>query len=42
LSREVVEKMERVRPTTLGQAGRIPGVTAAAVQILNVFLDAGR
>jgi tRNA uridine 5-carboxymethylaminomethyl modification enzyme len=42
LSREVVEKMERVRPTTLGQAGRIPGVTPAAVSILNVFLDSRR
>jgi tRNA uridine 5-carboxymethylaminomethyl modification enzyme len=42
LSREVIEKMERIRPATLGQAGRIPGVTAAAVQILNVFLGAGR
>lgn len=42
LSREVVEKMERIRPATLGQAGRIPGVTAAAVQILSVFLGAGR
>jgi tRNA uridine 5-carboxymethylaminomethyl modification enzyme len=42
LSREVVEKMERIRPTTLGQAARIPGVTAAAVQILSVFLAAGR
>jgi tRNA uridine 5-carboxymethylaminomethyl modification enzyme len=40
LSREVVEKMERVRPGTLGQAGRIPGVTPAAISILNVFLDA--
>jgi tRNA uridine 5-carboxymethylaminomethyl modification enzyme len=42
LSREVVERMERVRPATLGQAGRIPGVTAAAVQVLNVYLGAGR
>jgi tRNA uridine 5-carboxymethylaminomethyl modification enzyme len=42
LSREVVEKMDRIRPATLGQAGRIPGVTPAAVQILNVFLSAGR
>ena len=42
LSREVVEKMERIRPATLGQAGRIPGVTAAAVQILNVFLGTER
>ncbi|HZS51196.1 MAG TPA: tRNA uridine-5-carboxymethylaminomethyl(34) synthesis enzyme MnmG [Bryobacterales bacterium] len=39
LSREVVEKLERVRPVTLGQAGRIPGVTPAAVSIINVYLD---
>jgi tRNA uridine 5-carboxymethylaminomethyl modification enzyme len=42
LSREVVEKMARIQPATLGHAGRIPGVTPAAVQILNVFLSAGR
>ena len=39
LSREVIEKMERVRPTTLGQASRIPGVTPAAISIINVYLD---
>ena len=39
LSREVVEKMERVRPTTLGQASRIPGVTPAAISIVNVYLS---
>ena len=39
LSREVVEKLERVRPLTLGQAGRIPGITPAAVSIINVYLD---
>ena len=39
LSREVVEKMERVRPTTLGQASRIPGVTPAAISIVNVYLN---
>jgi tRNA uridine 5-carboxymethylaminomethyl modification enzyme len=38
LSREIVEKMTRVRPETLGQAGRIPGVTPAALAILNVYL----
>jgi tRNA uridine 5-carboxymethylaminomethyl modification enzyme len=38
LSREVVEKLERVRPLTLGQAGRIPGMTPAALSILNVYL----
>ncbi len=34
LSREVVERLTAVRPETLGQAGRIPGVTPAAVAIL--------
>jgi tRNA uridine 5-carboxymethylaminomethyl modification enzyme len=38
LSREVVEKMQRVRPATLGQASRIPGITPAALSILNVYL----
>ena len=42
LSREVVEKMERVRPRTLAQASRIPGVTPAAVSILNLHLEAPR
>ncbi len=39
LSREVVEKLERVRPVTLGQASRIPGITPAALSILHVYLD---
>jgi tRNA uridine 5-carboxymethylaminomethyl modification enzyme len=39
ISREVGEKLERVRPATLGQAGRIPGVTPAAVAILDVYLS---
>jgi len=39
LSREVCEKLERVRPETLGQAGRIPGVTPAAVSVLDVYLS---
>jgi len=34
LSAEAVEKLERHRPRTVGQAGRIPGVTAAAVSLL--------
>jgi tRNA uridine 5-carboxymethylaminomethyl modification enzyme len=42
LSREVQDKLVRVRPATLGQAGRIPGVTPAAVAILDVYLSLGR
>jgi tRNA uridine 5-carboxymethylaminomethyl modification enzyme len=39
LSREVQEKLSRVRPETLGQAGKIPGVTPAAVAVLDVYLS---
>jgi tRNA uridine 5-carboxymethylaminomethyl modification enzyme len=38
LSTEVRQKLTRVRPITLGQAGRIPGVTPAAVSVLDVYL----
>lgn len=38
LSLEVVEKLERTRPRTLGQASRVPGVTPAAVALLQVHL----
>ena len=38
LSHEVRQKLAEVRPATLGQAGRIPGVTPAAVSILLVHL----
>jgi tRNA uridine 5-carboxymethylaminomethyl modification enzyme len=34
LSREVIERLSSVRPDTLGQAARVPGVTPAAVAIL--------
>lgn len=40
LSNEAVEKMERVRPRTLGQAGRIPGITPAALAVLDLHLAA--
>jgi tRNA uridine 5-carboxymethylaminomethyl modification enzyme len=39
LSREMREKMTRVRPRTLGQASRIPGVTPAAVSLINVYIE---
>ncbi len=39
LSREVVEKLTRVRPVTLGQASRIPGITPAAVSLVNVYIE---
>jgi tRNA uridine 5-carboxymethylaminomethyl modification enzyme len=38
LSREVVHRLTQVRPETLGQASRIPGVTPAAVAVLGTFL----
>ena len=38
LSAEVLEKLRRVRPTTVGQAARIPGVTPAAVSLLLIHL----
>ena len=39
LSREMQEKLARVRPRTLAQAGSIPGVTPAAVALVNVFIE---
>ena len=38
LSREMREKLERVRPATIGQAGRIPGVTPAALSLVHVSI----
>jgi tRNA uridine 5-carboxymethylaminomethyl modification enzyme len=42
LSREIREKLSRVRPRDLGMAARIPGVTPAAVTILNLHMELGR
>ena len=39
---EAREKLELVRPRSLGQASRIAGVTPADTQVLMVYLDAGR
>jgi tRNA uridine 5-carboxymethylaminomethyl modification enzyme len=41
LSREMQETLARVRPQTLGQASRIPGVTPAALSLLHIYLEIG-
>ncbi|MGD0156115.1 MAG: tRNA uridine-5-carboxymethylaminomethyl(34) synthesis enzyme MnmG [Terracidiphilus sp.] len=38
LSREMRETFERIRPLTLGQASRIPGVTPAALSLVHVSI----
>ena len=38
LSREVVEKLGKIQPRTLGQAARISGITPAAISILQIYL----
>ena len=42
LSAEALQKLERVRPETLGQAQRIPGMTPAAISLLLVHLERRR
>ena len=42
LSNEITEKLKKVQPDTLGQAARIPGVTPAAVAVLDVYLTLSR
>jgi tRNA uridine 5-carboxymethylaminomethyl modification enzyme len=39
LSREVVERLQECRPATLAHAARVPGVTPAALGILNGYLE---
>ncbi|MFA5361770.1 MAG: tRNA uridine-5-carboxymethylaminomethyl(34) synthesis enzyme MnmG [Candidatus Omnitrophota bacterium] len=38
LSREIREKLNRIKPLTLGQASRVSGVTPAAISLLMVYL----
>ena len=38
LSNEILQKLQGVRPETIAQAARIPGVTPAAVSLLLVYL----
>jgi tRNA uridine 5-carboxymethylaminomethyl modification enzyme len=38
LSREVIHRLTQVRPDTLGQALRIPGITPAAVAVLSSYV----
>ena len=39
LSREMQETLVKIRPRTLGHASRIPGVTPAAVSLVNVYIE---
>jgi len=39
LTREVVEKLERIRPLTFAQAQRISGITPAALSLLRIYLE---
>ena len=39
LSKEVLQKLEKIRPETVGQASRISGVTPAAISLLLVYLN---
>ena len=39
LSREIQDKLDRVRPKTLGQASGISGVTPAAISLLHVYIE---
>jgi tRNA uridine 5-carboxymethylaminomethyl modification enzyme len=42
LSREIIEKLSRVRPTSIAQASRIPGVTPASISILLFHIEMRR
>src|SRR5437773_1671492 len=42
LSREIVEKLNRIRPQSIAQASRIPGITPASISILLFHLEMRR
>jgi tRNA uridine 5-carboxymethylaminomethyl modification enzyme len=42
LSKEILSKLEDVRPANIGQAGRIPGMTPAAVSLILIAVEKGR
>ncbi|GBE37310.1 tRNA uridine 5-carboxymethylaminomethyl modification enzyme MnmG [bacterium BMS3Bbin07] len=42
LSREVLRKLEEVRPSSVGEASRIPGVTPAAIALVMIALEKKR
>ena len=42
LSREIAEKLERIQPSSVGQASRIPGMTPAALSILLFHIERKR
>jgi len=42
LTREVVQKLSKIKPNSLGQAGRVSGITPAAISILMVYIKKAR
>lgn len=42
LTREIVEKLDRIRPQTFAQAQRISGMTPAALSLLRIYLEKGK
>ena len=42
LSREIVEKLSRIRPQSIAQASRIPGITPASISILLFHMEMRR